>query len=224
MESVSNVTIKEYLMKRLATALLVGACITSLTLLSFAQGGGKFNKKIGIGDPAPVFSGLAGIDGKEHSLSDYASKDVLVLCITCNHCPVAVAYESRMIDFAKKYSTAPDSKVAFVAINVNNSEADRLPKMIERAKEQGFNFDYLYDPSQKIGRALGATVTPEFYVFNKERKLVYTGAMDDHNSAAGAKTNFLVPAVDAALKGQAAPTAETRARGCGVQYESKKAS
>lgn len=208
-------------MKRLATALLVGACIAGLSMVSLAQGGGKFNKKIAIGDAAPNFSGLPGVDGKNHSLSDYSNKDVLVLCITCNHCPVAVAYESRMIDFAKKYSAAPNSKVGFVAINVNNNDADKLPKMKERAQEQGFNFDYVYDASQQIGRSLGATVTPEFYVFNKERKLVYTGAMDDSNTAGNVKTNYLDPAVDAALKGQAAPTAETRARGCGVQYERK---
>jgi len=104
---------------------------------------------------------------------------------------------------------------------VNNGEADRLPKMQERAKEKGFNFPYLYDASQAIGRQLGATVTPEFYVFNKERKLVYTGAMDDATQPQNAKANYLEPAVDAALKGQPAPTAETRARGCGVQYERK---
>ena len=109
----------------------------------------------------------------------------------------------------------------FVAINVNNNEADKLPKMIERAKEKGFNFDYLYDPSQQIGKQLGARVTPEFYVFNKDRELVYHGAMDENNNAAKAGTNFLAEAVQATLEGGEVKTAETRARGCGVQYESR---
>src|SRR5262245_11656982 len=95
------------------------ACVTvlaaTLMLVGSANGGGKFNKKIAIGDPAPNFMGLPGVDGKSHSLSDYKDKDVLVLVITCNHCPVAVAYEDRIIDFAKKH-VGP--KVGLVAINV----------------------------------------------------------------------------------------------------------
>jgi peroxiredoxin len=175
---------------------------------------------IKIGDPAPAFSGLEGVDGKSKSLDDYKNKDVLVVVITCNHCPVAVQYEDRIIEFTKKYA-GPDSKVGLVAINVNNLEQDKLPAMKERAKEKGFNFDYLYDPSQKIARELGAKVTPEFYVFNKERKLVYHGAMDDSNNPASVKTNFLAPAVEAALAGSTPQTAETKARGCSVKFDSK---
>src|SRR5206468_2723707 len=111
--------------------------------------------------------------------------------------PVAVAYEDRMINFAKKHA-GPGSKVAFIAINVNNLEADKLDKMKIRAQERGFNYPYLYDETQAIGRALSAKVTPEFYVFNKDRKLVYWGAMDD--SQKSPKTNYLEPAVESALK------------------------
>ena len=204
-------------MNRMALALALAAGL--LLVGSGVHGQGKFNRKIKIGDDAPVFTGLPGVDGKSHSLSDYADKDVVVVVVTCNHCPVAVAYEDRIIHFAKKYATGKDCKVALVAVNVNNIEADKLPKMIERAKEKGFNFTYLYDESQKIGRALGATVTPEFYVFNKERKLVYTGSMDDSQNTSKVKTNYLEPAVDAALKGQTPTVAETRAFGCGVQYQ-----
>jgi peroxiredoxin len=199
----------------LAAALAVGLVLVG----GGVQGQGKFNKKIKVGDSAPVFTGLPGVDGKSHSMSDYADKDVMVVVVTCNHCPVAVAYEDRIIDFTKKYASGPGSKVALVAINVNNNEADKLPKMIERAKEKGFNFPYLYDESQKIGRAYGATVTPEFYVLNKERKIVYTGSMDDSQNASKVKTNYLEGAVDATLKGQTPTVAETRAFGCGVQYQ-----
>jgi peroxiredoxin len=179
---------------------------------------GKYNKKLKIGDPAPTFANLEGVDGKTYSLDSFKDKEVLVLCITCNHCPVAQAYEDRIIQFVKKYASGPDSKVAFVAINVNNLEADKLPKMKERAQAKGFNFPYLYDPSQQIGRALGASVTPEFFVFNKDRKLVYMGAMDD--SQTSPRVNYLEAAVEAALRGEIPQTAETRARGCTVKYES----
>jgi peroxiredoxin len=174
-----------------------------------------------IGSPAPKFSGLETADGKSVSLADYKDKDVLVVCITCNHCPVAIAYEDRIIAFAKKYA-GEDSKVALVAINVNNGEADRLPKMKERAKEKGFAFPYAYDPSQKIARDLGATRTPEFFVFDKERRLVYSGALDDSQSTDEVSKHYLVDAVEAALKGETPKPQTTTARGCSIQYDKKK--
>ena len=176
-----------------------------------------------IGSPAPNFSGLESADGKSVSLADFKDKDVVVVCITCNHCPVAIAYEDRLVAFAKKYA-GPDSKVALVAINVNNGEADRLPKMKERAKEKGFNFPYAYDPSQKIALDLGATRTPEFFVFDKERRLVYTGAMDNNQAADDVSKHYLADAVEAALKGEAPKVQTTAAKGCGIQYDKKKSS
>ncbi len=161
---------------------------------------------------------LRGVDGKSHSLADYKNKDVLVVAITCNHCPVAVAYEDRIISFTKKYA-GPDSKVAVVAINVNNIDLDKLDKMKIRAEQKGFNFPYLYDASQKIAKALDARVTPEFYVFDKDRKLVYWGSMDNSQNAAKASKNYLEAAVQAALKGETPATATTRAFGCGIKYE-----
>lgn len=192
--------------------------VTGLAWANLATAG-QFNKKINIGDTAPVWSNLPGTDGKTHSLADLKDKDVVVVAITCNHCPVAVAYEDRIISFTKKFASDPNSKVAVVAINVNNLEADRLPKMKERAKEKGFNFTYLHDESQKIARELGATRTPEFFIFNKERKLVYMGALDDSQNKP--KTNHLEAAVTAALKGTLPATKETRPVGCTIKFDSK---
>jgi peroxiredoxin len=195
------------------------ALVLGLALVSNAPGQGKFNKKVAIGDAAPTFTDLPGTDGKKHSLGDFKGKEVVVVVITCNHCPVAVAYEDRIIALAKKYAPSADSKVAVVAINVNNLAADKLDKMKERAKNKGFNFPYLYDESQKIGRALGATVTPEFFVLNKDRKIAYMGALDDSQRAAGVKHKYVEDAIDALLKGEKISTTETRARGCSVKYE-----
>jgi hypothetical protein len=134
---------------------------------------------------------------------------------------VAVAYEDRIIALAKKYASDPDSKVGLVAINVNNLDADKLDKMEERAKAKGFNFPYLYDESQKIGRELGATVTPEFFVLNKDRKVAYMGALDDSQQPGRVKAKYVEDAIDALLKGETVKTTETRARGCSVKYERK---
>jgi peroxiredoxin len=195
-------------MIRLASVALVAAAVFMISPLQGQQ-------KVGLGDSCPAFN-LPGTDGKNHALADY-KKDVLVVIITCNHCPVAVAYEDRIIKFTKDFSAKAD----VVAINVNNGEADKLPKMKERAAEKGFNFSYLYDESQAIAKSLSATVTPHFYVFNKERKLVYVGAMDDTNNASAVKTNYLADAVTAASEGKTPTVATTKARGCGVQYGSK---
>src|SRR5438876_8158488 len=119
---------------------------------------------IKVGTQAPDFKGLEATDGKSYSLADFKGKDVFVLCITCNHCPVAIAYEDRIIDFAKKYA-GQNGKVGFIAINVNPGEEDGLPQMKQRVKDKSLPYVYAIDPSQKIGRQLGAFVTPEFFVF-----------------------------------------------------------
>src|SRR5690606_37799798 len=119
---------------------------------------GQYNKKLDIGDKAAKFSELPGVDGKKHSLEDFKKKDVLVLLVTCNDCPVARAYEERLNTFTKKYAKGDDAKVAMVAVNVNDAAGDKLEKMKRRAKDGKFNFHYVRDESQELGRSLGASV------------------------------------------------------------------
>jgi peroxiredoxin len=178
---------------------------------------GEFNTKLNIGDSAPTWKDLPGADGKNHSLTDLADKPVVVVVFTCNSCPVASSYEDRLISFARKYS-GNDGKVALVAVNVNTVPEDRLDKMTERAKEKGFNFPYVYDKTQKLARDFGAEYTPEFFVLNKERKVVYMGAMDDNSTVAQVKMNYLEPATEAALRGEKAAKGETMARGCKIRF------
>lgn len=174
-------------------------------------------QRIKVGDPCPNFVNLETTAGKTISLDDIKS-DILVVCITCNHCPMAVKYEDRMIKWVKTVKEMHGDKVTFIAINVNNLEADKMPAMKVRAKEKGFNFAYAYDPSQKIARQLGATVTPEFFVFNKERKLVYAGAMDNNNEEDKADKCYLCESLSHIVNGTPVPTS-TRGRGCGIKYE-----
>jgi peroxiredoxin len=182
---------------------------------------GKFNKKISIGDAAPSFAGLPGVDGKKYSLADYKDKEVVIVCITCNHCPTAEDYEDRVIAFAKKHCD-DKSKVALIAISVSKEADDTLDKMKIRAKEKGYPFPYVQDESQAIGRALGASVTPEFFVFDKNRKIVYTGALDDHLDDKKVKVKHLENVVAALLAGKPIEIAETRPIGCAIEYEKKK--
>ena len=135
------ITNMEMEMSRRLTVLCCLA-VGALLVLSADGVAGKFNKKLSIGDQGPGFENVEGIDDKKHSLGDYKDAKVVVLSFTCNHCPVAVAYEDRFVEFTKQYK---DKGVAFVAINVNNLPADRLDKMRERAEKKGFNFDYLYE-------------------------------------------------------------------------------
>lgn len=174
--------------------------------------------KLKIGDKAPDFKDLPGVDGKKHSLSDYADAKIVVVVFTCNHCPVARAYEDRIIQFQKDYK---DKGVQVVGINVNNIPPDRLDKMIERAKQKGFNFPYLYDETQESARQYGATCTPHFFVLDPERKVAYIGAMDDNNNPKKVKENWLRDAVDALLAGKTPPKQVTTPRGCSIKWDKK---
>jgi peroxiredoxin len=196
---------------------VLGCTIVLGCLVAALAPAGEFNKKLSIGDAAPMWADLPGIDGKKHSLADLKDKQAVVLVFTCNSCPVARSYEERIIAFAKKHA-GPTDPVTLVAVNVNTIEEDKLPKMQERAKENGFNFAYLYDETQKIAQDYGATYTPEFFVLDKNRKVAYMGAMDDESPPAQSKVSFLEDAVRAVLKGAKAPKGETLARGCAIRF------
>lgn len=198
-----------------AAALCV-ACLLGLSTL-FA-GDAKFNDVLNIGDKAPSFEGLVGVDGKKHSLSDYKDAKAIVLIFTCNHCPVAVAYEDRFINFTEKFK---DKGVQVIAINPNTIPADRLDKMKERAEEKGFNFPYLYDESQEVARGFGASCTPHLFVLNQDREVAYMGAFDDSMNAGRVKEEYVKNAVEAVLAGKTPETVETKQRGCGIKYNKK---
>lgn len=181
---------------------------------------GIYNDVLSVGDPAPAWNDLPGVDGKKHSLADLKDRDAVVVVFTCNSCPIAEDYEDRIIAFHKKHC-GPGMKAALVAINVNTIPEDRLPKMQERAKEKGFAFPYLYDATQKIAKDYGAIYTPEFFVLNRQRKIVYMGAMDDKNTEKDAKVSFLEPALLSALNGEPAKVGETLGRGCRIRFNRK---
>lgn len=194
-------------------------CLTlsCAVLVGLSVQAGEYNEKLNIGDAAPTWEALPGADGKTHSLADLKDKEVVVLAFTCLSCPTAIDYEDRIEALSKKFG-APDSKVGVVAVCVNKVAADRLDKITDKAKQKGFTFQYLYDDSQKIATDYGAIFTPEFYVLNKDRKIIYMGAFDDATEPANVKKHFVEDAIDAAFRDSKPLVKETIARGCRVRY------
>lgn len=208
------------MLKRLLVYLALGLFLHQTALA------GEYNTVLEIGDPMPVFTDLPAIDGSRLSSKDLKN-DIVVLVSLANHCPWVQGMDRQLVDLASRMQGKP---VDIIGFSVNHREDDRLPAMKLHAQENGYNFAYIYDESQALGRALGATRTPEYFVFNKQRQLVYMGLLT--NSPAkknrsgeisfinGEPNEFYVQeAINATLAGTAVKTPETRAHGCTVKYE-----
>ena len=170
-------------------------------------------------ETAPAFD-LPGVDGRTHSLDEYAEASVLVLVQSCNHCPYVLAWEERVNELQRRYA---DQGVRIVAINSNDADAhpvDSFEAMVEHAREAAYAFDYLHDESQAVARVLGSERTPEAFVFDADRALVYHGAVDDNRDQADVTTHYLRDGIEAALAGEAPPVADTPPVGCTVKWRS----
>lgn len=191
---------------------------------SFASAG-QYNSILNIGDDLPTFNNLPSISGDTVS-SDQLEEDILVFVSLANHCPWVKGMDSDLVALSNKFN---NDSVRIIGLSMNHREDDRLPAMAVHAQKVGYNFDYLYDESQQFGRALGATRTPEYFVFDKQRKLIYTGAL--YNSPAkmgndgtikhinGEPSEFYVEdAILATLDNKQVNPSETRAHGCTVKY------
>ncbi len=174
-----------------------------------------------IGDVAPEWKNLKGIDDKTHSLADLKDKQVVIVCFTCNSCLYAVDYEDRMIELQKKYADHPQG-VVLVAINANKKPSEKLDKMKQRAEEKKFPFAYLIDETQQVANAYRANFTPEFFVLNGERKVVFVGAMDDKTDASQVTERYIEQAIEAALKNELPVTQRVPARGCAIPFKSSR--
>jgi thiol-disulfide isomerase/thioredoxin len=189
----------------------------AVALIAIPVFAGKYNKAISVGDKAPDISGLPAVCNGEAcslTLSDI-KEDIVVVVFLANHCPVVRAYEDRLIDFTNAYK---DKSVKVVGIAVSSMEQDKLPGIKEYTKQNKSNYVYGYDESQATGKAYGATNTPQFFVLDKERKIRYTGTLDDNQTESKVTKTYLKDAVNALLKGETPPVEETRPQGCGVSY------
>ncbi len=170
-------------------------------------------------ESAPAFD-LPGVDGRNHTLDEYAGAKVLVIVQSCNHCPYVLAWEGRINGLARQYA---DRGVRIVAVSSNDAEAypaDSFDAMVEHARNAGYVFDYLYDESQAVARTLGSERTPEAFVFDVDRKLVYHGAVDDNRDEADVTAHYLRDAIEAALAGEAPDIPFTPPVGCTVKWRS----
>jgi peroxiredoxin len=173
---------------------------------------------IALGTEAPQFH-LPGVDGRDHALGDYADTDILVLIQSCNHCPYVQAWEGRMIELQREFG---ERGVRIVAVNSNDAGShpeDSFEEMRARAEHEGFNFDYLYDQPQDIARELGAERTPEVFVFDRDRRLRYHGAIDDSRDEGAVSQRYLRDALEALLDGREPEITDTSAVGCTVKWK-----
>jgi len=179
--------------------------------------------ELAVGDAAPLTDvKMMNVDGKEVTLGGLAGKKGTLVVFTCNHCPWAKMWQSRVAEIG---NAALSSGFGVVAINSNDPAAyaeDAYPEMKKRAKQLKFKFPYVVDATSDVARAFGATRTPEAYLFDAEGKLVYHGTIDDSpKDAAAVKDAWLRNAVNEIAAGKSVTTAETKALGCSIKYRAK---
>jgi peroxiredoxin len=160
-------------------------------------------------------------DGKYYSLQDFTS-DYLVVFFTCNHCPYVIASDEVTRKTVEKYQ---GQGVTFVGINSNSAntyEEDSYENMIKRMEEHKFPWVYLHDATQEVAKAYGALRTPHFYLFDQDRKLVYTGrAVDFPRQPEKITTYDLENALEELLAGKEISTPITNPIGCNVKWDGK---
>ena len=174
---------------------------------------------LNLGDRAPAFS-LPATDGKTCSLADFADKKGLVVFFTCNHCPFVVGSDEVTRKTAERYIS---QDIAFVGINANSvrtRENDSFEHMVMRMAENKFPWIYLRDETQDVARAYGALRTPHFYVFDQDRKLIYTGrGLDNPRISSKSTTNDLDRALAEFVSGKPISVPLTNPIGCNVKWD-----
>ena len=177
------------------------------------------SKGMAVGTPAPSFS-LPGVDGQTWSLDSFSDAELLLVVFTCNHCPYAIASEDRLIELQKDYA---GQGLRMVAISPNDADkypADSFDEMKTRAADKAFPFPYLYDRSQEVARSYDAVCTPDLFLFDRDRKLVYNGRIDDNwQDAAQVTRPDLRAVLDAALNGGTVDFEHVPSMGCSIKWK-----
>ncbi len=173
-----------------------------------------------LGTPAPDFK-LMNVDGREVELADFAGKPALLVMFMCNHCPFVIHVAEELARLSSEYM---GRGVAVVGINSNDTAAhpaDSPERMVAEAEERGYQFPYLFDETQEVAHEYRAACTPDFFLFDKDRKLVYRGQLDDSRPGSGVPVTGkdLRAALDAVLAGKK-PAEEQRASlGCNIKWK-----
>ena len=173
-----------------------------------------------LGAEAPDFL-LPDVDGRLVSLSDYQDVPALLVMFICNHCPFVKHVAAELARLGRDYA---ERGVAIVGINANDVEnyADDSPeKMRQEAKRQGYTFPYLYDETQEVAKAYRAACTPDFFLFDGDRRLIYRGQLDSSRPESGTAVTGedLRAALDAVLAGKPVPAEQRASIGCNIKWK-----
>jgi hypothetical protein len=164
---------------------------------------------------------MKSVDGKEYSIASVAGKKGTLVIFTCNHCPWVKRWQGRIATIG---NAAAQQGIGVIAINSNDPDQfpeDAYAEMVTRSKQLGLRFPYVVDATSDVGRAFGATHTPEAFLFDADGKLVYHGGVDDNAQDEKAVSQaWLHDAVDAVATGKTVPLAETKALGCSIKLRS----
>ncbi len=174
-----------------------------------------------LGSDAPPFVLPDTVSGKEVSLADIAPDKATVVMFICNHCPYVIHVNDELVRVANDYQK---KGIAFVAISSNDAGKypdDGPEKMKEVAARLGYPFPYLYDESQNVAKAFDAACTPDFYVFDGDRKLAYRGRLDDSRPKSGTPLTGkdLRDALDAILEGRTVAEKQYPSGGCNIKWK-----
>jgi peroxiredoxin len=173
-----------------------------------------------LGTSAPDFSLLNTVDGSTASLADFAGKKGLLVIFMCNHCPFVVHLRDGLAKFSKEYQAKGLGIVGISSNDVGEYPQDGPGKMAEEAQSAGYTFPYLFDETQAVAKAFSAACTPDFFLFDKDQKLVYRGQFDDSRPQSGIPITGkdLRAACDAVLAGKAVPTDQKPSIGCNIKW------
>ena len=176
---------------------------------------------LSLGTKAPDFE-LPDTEGKIVSLKDFAGKKALLVVFMCNHCPFVKHIIDKLVEIVREYQTKGVAVVGINSNDVENYPEDSPSAMARVAEEKDFTFPYLYDESQSVAKAYKAACTPDFFLFDGERKLVYRGQMDDSRPGNGKPVTGadLKAAMDAVLAGSKVSRSQKPSMGCNIKWKS----
>jgi peroxiredoxin len=173
-----------------------------------------------LGTPAPEFS-LSNVDGRTVSLEDFADAPALLVVFMCNHCPYVKHVAAELAVLGREYQAKGAAVVGISSNNPASHPGDSPEQMVHEAEQRGYTFPYLFDETQEVAKAYKAACTPDFYVFDKDRKLAYRGQMDASRPDSGKPVTGadLRAALDAVLAGNPAPVDQKPSIGCNIKWK-----
>lgn len=175
---------------------------------------------LALGTPAPDFC-LVNVDGRMVGRDDFRGAPALLVIFMCNHCPYVKHVADALAALGREYQARGVAVVGISSNNVASHPADSPEQMVAEAEQRGYSFPYLYDETQEVAKAYRAACTPDFYVFDREQRLVYRGQMDGSRPESGVPVTGadLRAALDAVLAGRPVAAEQRPSMGCNIKWK-----